>query len=783
MVAYSNLSKWLTLLVFLLTVFPSNAQKEGSVLGKLGESIGHKATARIAYATYLGGSFYDQAIAMTTDSIGNIYLTGQSSSADFPVSPGSFKSPSSLNQASAFLAKFDSNGTMIYSTLIGGSTVPLSIVADADGNAYITGYTSAADFPTTDGALVPSTRRLENQSRAIFVTKVNALGTALVYSAILGNGLNNEAGTAIAVDEKGQAVVAGYSASPELYAALGSDPARPGSYFLAKLNANGAAYVFAKTMNDRVSAIATNQVGELFLTGSTFDTALRGPGVAQPRNGIRRLFRTTDAGRTWAAAEEGLESLSVLDIVGDSSTPSILYASGLGNPFSRPGGVFQSRDGGKTWIPFLTARDSFRTVIDPADAQHVVAFTRGRSNNFVPYTTRDGGATWKALAEVDFDDITFDPSKPQNAYAAGTNAIYYSRDGGDTWTRSASGSFRTKPAMDPSNPDVLYAASYAGVLKSTNAGVSWGLIAQFDFRKIIVHPTKRGVLFGITNGSLYNSLNEGATWSRPQGSSVVDLAFDPVDRQTLYLFNNGYKFPTILQSADGGTTVQPLASLPPNPTLTSLAFDRTAAGSWLSLSAFASDSFVTRLSADAGEILFSTYFGGSGSDAATGISLDANGGVYITGNTNSRDLNGSRNASAGQPTAFVAHISADGGEVISSQFVGGSRLDYGRAIVTRTGGFTVVGATASSDFPVTSDAFQSKLTANGVSFFSNFNSKASPESASFLPGDVAAAVMSAGRLCIFGTMFDDDLVATPDAFQTKFGGRSNAYLMILDVVE
>ena len=146
-------------------------------------------------------------------------------------------------------------------------------------------------------------------------------------------------------------------------------------------------------------------------------------------------------------------------------------------------------------------------------------------------------------------------------------------------------------------------------------------------------------------------------------------------------------------------------------------------------------------------------------------------------------MNSSRNGSAGQPTAFVANISADGAEVISSQLVGGTRVEYGRAVVTRMGGFTVVGVTASSDFPVTSDAFQSKLTANGGSFFSNFNSQGSPASASFLPGDAAAAAMSAGRLCIFGTMSGDDLVPTPGAFQAKFGGRSNAFLMILDLVE
>ena len=86
--------------------------------------------------------------------------------------------------------------------------------------------------------------------------------------------------------------VAGYSASPELIAPLGSDPARRfGSYFPVKLNASGRDYLFTKALNDRVSAMAMNQKGEICLTGFTLDRASRGPGV-QPQNRLRRLFRT-----------------------------------------------------------------------------------------------------------------------------------------------------------------------------------------------------------------------------------------------------------------------------------------------------------------------------------------------------------------------------------------------------------------------------------------------------------------------------------------------------------
>ncbi len=119
--------------------------------------------------------------------------------------------------------------------------------------------------------------------------------------------------------------------------------------------------------------------------------------------------------------------------------------------------------------------------------------------------------------------------------------------------------------------------------------------------------------------------------------------------------------------------MKPLPTLPLNPTLTALAFDPMATGHWLSLSSSASDAFLAKLSSDGRDTFFSTYFGGSGADAATGIALDAYGVVSIVGNTNSRDLNGSRNDSAGMPKAFVANFSPDGAEIISAQYVGGSR--------------------------------------------------------------------------------------------------------------
>jgi len=109
---------------------------------------------QVIYATYLGGTNNDAGTAIAVDAAGNAYVTGTTVSRDFPtVNP---LAVSSSGAQMAFIAKLDSRGaTLIYSTLLGGvsnsigepPTSSAGIAADASGNAYITGSTSAADFP------------------------------------------------------------------------------------------------------------------------------------------------------------------------------------------------------------------------------------------------------------------------------------------------------------------------------------------------------------------------------------------------------------------------------------------------------------------------------------------------------------------------------------------------------------------------------------------------------------------------------------------------------------
>jgi Beta-propeller repeat len=138
----------------------------------------------IAYSTYLGGSNADYGYGIAVDGSGNAYVTGYTTSTNFPTQSG--LQSSNEAESNAFITKFNSTGGLIYSTYLGGSggTFGEGIAVDTAGNAYVTGETGS-DFPTTVGALQGT---ISIDSTAAFVSKLNATGDALLASTYFGGG-------------------------------------------------------------------------------------------------------------------------------------------------------------------------------------------------------------------------------------------------------------------------------------------------------------------------------------------------------------------------------------------------------------------------------------------------------------------------------------------------------------------------------------------------------------------------------------------------------------------
>jgi hypothetical protein len=136
--------------------------------------------------------------------------------------------------------------------------------------------------------------------------------------------------------------------------------------------------------------------------------------------------------------------------------------------------------------------------------------------------------------------------------------------------------------------------------------------------------------------------------------------------------------------------------------------------------------FVSKLNPAGNTLVFSTYLGGSGSDTANGIAVDAGLNSYVVGDTTSMNFPATafQTAYHGSQDAFVSKISPDGGRLLYSTYLGGAGADHGAAIaVDSSGSAYIAGSTWSSDFPVAnayqrtiaggSDAFIARLSSNG----------------------------------------------------------------------
>jgi Beta-propeller repeat/S-layer homology domain len=160
----------------------------------------------LVFSTFLGGTGQDVAEGVAVDSSGNAYVTGWTSSTDFPtVIP---YQPTNHGTPDAFVTKFNASGAVVYSTYLGGGSGDqgYGIAVDAAGNAYIAGYTASTDFPTLN-AYQPTRNGID-----AFLTKLNASGSALLYSTYFG-GTANDYAWGVAVDGAGNAYITGNTAS------------------------------------------------------------------------------------------------------------------------------------------------------------------------------------------------------------------------------------------------------------------------------------------------------------------------------------------------------------------------------------------------------------------------------------------------------------------------------------------------------------------------------------------------------------------------------------------
>jgi hypothetical protein len=252
----------------------------------------------IQYSTFLGGTTSDSANSIFVDTNGNAYITGTTSSADFPTTANTVQANLRGTHSNAFISKLSSNGAvLLYSTYLGGTgatgDLGTSIAVDSQGDAYVTGATSSADFPVVN----PFQGTLKSASTNAFVAELNPTATALLYSTYLGgSGADTAAG--IAVDSSGSAYVTGTTSSKDfpLQGPIQGTLKSAGSTgFVTKLSPNGTALVYStylggSGLGDASLAITLDSSNDAFVVGSTdsadfptttgaFQTSINGTGL------------------------------------------------------------------------------------------------------------------------------------------------------------------------------------------------------------------------------------------------------------------------------------------------------------------------------------------------------------------------------------------------------------------------------------------------------------------------------------------------------------------------
>lgn len=238
-------------------------------------------TTSLVYATFLGGLGLDNQWAMAVDSSGFMYLGGFSLGTDFPVTPGAYDL-SMAGITDAYVAKLNPSGSaLVYATYLGGSGIEegFAMAIDSGGAAYLTGWTTSADFPTTPGAFDRTMNAISTDDGDAFLTKLNSSGSSLVFSTYLGGKYIDE-GDAIALDASGSAYVAGYTQG-------GNFPTTAGAFdttynldtdgFVTKFNPQGSALLYSTYLggggSDVVADIALDPNGAAYVTGSTRSAA------------------------------------------------------------------------------------------------------------------------------------------------------------------------------------------------------------------------------------------------------------------------------------------------------------------------------------------------------------------------------------------------------------------------------------------------------------------------------------------------------------------------------
>jgi len=378
----------------------------------------------LVYSTYLGGNGSDSGHKIAVDGAGNAYVVGQTFSSNFPTTAGAFQTSFGGGYGDAFLTKLNPTGSaLVYSTYLGGTGEDdgSGISVDADGNAYVAGFTQSADFPATAGAFQ---KTFGGGYGDAFVTKLDPTGSALIYSTYLGGADSDAAGNpGLAVDASGSAYVTSETVSTDFPITAGAFQATLSGYqnaFVTKLDPTGSALVYSTylggSITDWTQAIAVDADGNAYVTGVTTSTD----------------FPTT-AGAVQTSFGGGRNDAFVVKL--NPAGSALVYSTYLGGSGKEAGSAIAVDTAGNAFVTGRTNSSDFPTTITAfqrsfgGGTREVFGGDLG-GDAIVTKLNADGSAlvysTYLGGSENDYGyGIALDAQANPNAYVTGSTSSFW----------------------------------------------------------------------------------------------------------------------------------------------------------------------------------------------------------------------------------------------------------------------------------------------------------------------------------------------------------------------
>jgi uncharacterized protein (TIGR03437 family) len=453
---------------------------------------------------------------------------------------------------------------------------------------------------------------------------------------------------------------------------------------------------------DSLAGLGTDAQGNIYIAGTTMSASYPTKAAVQGSIASAGLYRIAQStcpvllclvnGSISTAL--GLNSASAIAV--DPQNASTVYAVSARK-------LVKSSDGGITFsATSLPSSQANSIALEPGNSQVLFVATLDQG----VLKSADGGATWTAVnngmpvqtnGQVSVEKLWIDPSNPAVILARMfSGALVRSADGAATWQLTTITDYFQSITFDTANPGVLYVNNSPGrLMKSTDYGQTFTLFSAPMVSEVLPDQNHPGQLIGVGPCGVCLSTDGGTTWTQESANSVsqaVDLA---PDWQNDVIYAAGSTSMSVVRISGDLHIVTPVGP-PATGFISGLA---VANGQVYAANPGSGDVFVTKLD-PLGNIVYSTYLGGSGNDGATAMAVDATGNVFVAGTTGSLDFPVSKGAYASSGNVFVFKLNPDGSLGYSTYFSGTTPL----AIATDGSGSAWLGGNSQGGLPVTPGA-------------------------------------------------------------------------------